>query len=59
MKNDAQGGNYVYITDISNFNTLQMRTSVQVGTDSGLPATITTSELESVYGLHPMLGAGF
>ena len=59
MKNDAQGGNYVYITDISNFNTLQMRTSVQVGTDSGLPATITTSELKSVYGLHPMLGAGF
>ena len=59
MKNDAQGGNYVYITDISNFNALQMRTSVQVGTDTALPTTITTSELESLYGLHPMLGAGF
>ena len=59
MKNDAQGGNYVYITDISNFNSLQMRTSVQVGTDTALPATITTSELESLYGLHPMLGVGF
>ncbi len=59
MKNDAQGGNYVYITDISNFNGLQLRTSVQVGIDTGLPTPITTSELESNYGLHPMLGAGF
>ena len=59
MKNDAQGGNYVYITDISNFNALQMRTSVQVGTDTALPTTITTSELESLYGLHPMMGVGF
>lgn len=59
MKNDAQGGNYVYIADISNFNSLQMRTSVQVGTDTALPTTITTSELESLYGLHPMLGVGF
>lgn len=59
MKNDAQGGNYVYITSISNFNALQLRTSVQVGTDSGLPSSITTSELESLYGLHPMLGVGF
>jgi len=59
MKNDAQGGNYVYITDISNFNALQLRTSVQVGTDTALPTTITTSELESLYGLHPMLGVGF
>ena len=59
MKNDAQGGNYVYITDISNFNSLQLRTSLQEGTDTGLPATILTAELESLYGLHPMLGAGF
>ena len=59
MKNDAQGGNYVMITDISNFNALQLRTSTQVGTDSGLPATITTSGLEGLYGLHPMLGVGF
>lgn len=59
MKNDAQGGNYVYVTDISAFNSLQMRTSVQVGTDTGLPTTITTSELESLYGLHPLMGVGF
>lgn len=59
MASGNQGGNYVYITDISNFNALQMRTSVQVGSDTGLPSPITTSELESLYGLHPMLGAGF
>jgi len=59
MSTSTQGGNYVYITDISNFNTQQLRTSVQVGTDTGLPTPITTSELESLYGLHPMLGVGF
>ena len=59
MASGNQGGNYVYITDISNFNTQQLRTSVQVGLDTGLPTPITTSELESLYGLHPMLGVGF